>query len=330
LPGMAIVSRRSPRQWLRAKRARGPSGRPGPIDGVRCGVTRGARAIPPQNLLEVTMDTNVISISRNQSTHSTAFEQALTPESLRERVPAVFAPGAHERTSKAYTFISTERVLDGLRQVGFLPVEARQSTRRVASPLHARHLIRLRRRFETVQLREAVPEIWFLNSHDGTSAYQLRVGLYRAVCTNGLVVSVGTFPVWRIAHRGDVLEDVVRAAQEIGERFATLGTAVERMERTMLTQEERLDFAAQACLLRFPRDRHVAMEPAQLLVPRRPEDVGGDLWHTLNIVQEGIIAGGLTRRSASGRTTRTRRITAIREDVRLNAALWDLAMARAA
>ena len=144
------------------------------------------------------------------------------------------------------------------------------------------------------------------------------------------MVSVGTFPARRIAHRGDVLDDVVRAAQEIAERFGTLATAVGRMERTLLTDSERLKFAEQAYTLRFPDDRHGAMEPSQLLIPRRPEDVGNDLWHTLNVVQEGILRGGLVRRSVSGRLTRTRRITAIREDVRLNAALWDLAIARAA
>ena len=64
--------------------------------------------------------------------------------------------------------------------------------------MHARHLIRLRRRVETVQLRDAIPEIVFLNSHDGTSAYQLRVGLFRVVCTNGLIVSASVFPVWRV------------------------------------------------------------------------------------------------------------------------------------
>jgi len=276
------------------------------------------------------MNANVTYIPRQQNRYSTAFEQAIAPEVLRSRAPAVYAPAAHERTSHAYTFISTARVLDALGQVGFVPVEARQTATRAVSVLHARHLIRLRRRLETVALSEAVPEIWFLNSHDGTTAYQLRVGLYRAVCTNGLVVSVGTFPVWRIAHRGDVLDDVVRAAQEIAERFGTLAIAVERMERTMLTDSERLDFAQQAYTLRFPDDHHGAMEPSQLLVPRRPEDVGNDLWHTLNVVQEGVLRGGLIRRSVSGRLTRTRRITAIREDVRLNAALWDLAMARAA
>ena len=81
-------------------------------------------------------------------------------------------------------------------------------------------------------LRDAVPEILFLNSHDGTSAYQLRVGLYRAVCTNGLVVSVGAFPSFRVAHRGDVVANVVQAALEIGERFGVLTSSVERLEET--------------------------------------------------------------------------------------------------
>jgi len=42
-------------------------------------------------------------------------------------------------------------------------------------------------------------------------------------------------------------------------------------------------------------------------------------------VQENLLGGGLTRRSASGRLVRTRRITSIREDVRINSGLWDLA-----
>ena len=61
-------------------------------------------------------------------------------------------------------------------------------------------------------------------------------------------------------------------------------------------------------------------------------DVGyfSALWHTFNVVQENVLRGGIPRRSASNRLSRTRRITAIREDVRLNSALWELAIARAA
>ena len=275
------------------------------------------------------MNSVVTSLANYQPSHSSAFQHTLSPEILRERVPAVFAPAAHERTRASYTFISTARVLSALGSAGFLPVEARQAAR-AKSPMHTRHLIRLRRRYETIQLRDAIPEILFLNSHDGTSAYQLRVGLFRVACTNGLVVSMGVFPVWRVMHRGDVVRDVVCAAFRISERFEALATAVERMERTVLDAGQRLEFAAQALALRFPNDLEGAVEPSRLLVPRRPEDAGNDLWRTFNVLQENLLQGGILRRSASNRLTRTRRITAIGEDVRLNSALWEMAVARAA
>jgi Domain of unknown function (DUF932) len=275
------------------------------------------------------MNTVITSLTSFQPSHSSAMQAALSTEVLRERVPAAFAPAAHESTSRAYAFISTERVLNALASAGFLPVEARQAAR-ARSPLHARHLIRLRRRFETIALRDAIPEILFLNSHDGTSAYQLRVGLYRVICTNGLVVSAGVFPTWRVAHRGDVVADVVQAALQISERFDLLAAAVDRMAHTHLDRLQQLDFAAEAVALRFPKDLPGAFEPSRFLVPRRAEDVGNDLWSTFNVLQENLLRGGILRRTASNRLRRTRRITAIQEDVRLNSALWELALARAA
>jgi uncharacterized protein DUF932 len=104
------------------------------------------------------------------SLHANLFSGSLSLEDVRRRAPAVFAESAHERTSSNYTFIPTERVLTGLMREGFVPVEARQARAR-HSVVHSRHIIRLRRRFETIQLRDAVPEVVFLNSHDGTSAY---------------------------------------------------------------------------------------------------------------------------------------------------------------
>ena len=44
------------------------------------------------------------------------------------------------------------------------------------------------------------------------------------------------------------------------------------------------------------------------------------------LVQENLCRGGLTGQTAKGRATRTRGISAIREDVRINAQLWQLAM----
>lgn len=253
------------------------------------------------------------------------FSGAMSLDAVRQRAPAVFASSAHERTSAKYTFIPTERVLSGLMSAGFVPVDARQAQTRRASPQHARHVLRLRRRFETVQLRDAVPEVVFLNSHDGTSAYQLRMGIFRVVCTNGLIVSRGAFPAYCVSHRGDVVDEVVNGALEVSERFGVLAAQVERMEQRPMFKDEQIEFAERALTLRFPDLAECGMQPSQLLTCRRAADVGDDLWSVLNRCQENLLAGGLSRRAASGRLTRTRRITSIREDVRLNGCLWDLA-----
>ena len=258
------------------------------------------------------------------SRYANALSGSLSLEDVRHRAPAVFADSAHERTSSSYRFIPTERVLTGLMQAGFVPVEARQ-TRARHGITHARHVVRLRRRFETVQLKDSVPEVVFLNSHDGTSAYQLRVGIFRVVCTNGLIVSMGSFPSFRVAHRGDIVDEVVASALDISERFGILAGQVERMERRLLPKEEQLAFAERALAARFSESKETGIQPAQLLTCRRREDLGNDLWSVLNKVQENILRGGLMRLAPSGRRSRTRRITSIREDVRINSRLWDLA-----
>lgn len=253
------------------------------------------------------------------------FGRTLSLEEVRERAPAVFAQSAHEDLSAKYTFVPSERVLSGLMSAGFVPVEARQARTYRRSPIHAQHVVRLRRRIETIALRDSAPELLFLNSHDGSSTYQLRMALYRAICTNGLVVSRGAFPTVCIAHRGNVVDEVVAGALRISERFDRLAAQVERMEARQMLKDEQLAFAARALALKYPVVQESGIAPAQLLMIRRREDVSDDLYTTLNRVQENLIRGGLTRRAPSGRLTRTRRVTSIRRDVVLNSALWDLA-----
>jgi hypothetical protein len=256
-------------------------------------------------------------------THGQYHDRALALEELRRSAPAVFASGASERTGRRYTFIPTGKVVQGLMDAGFVPVSARQSKPRAAVE-HARHVVRLRRRFETVQLRDAVPEVVLLNSHDGSSAYQLRAGLFRLVCLNGLLVSIATLTV-RVPHRGNVVDDVVTGALQLSEQFGQVARYVERMERRVLTEDERYAFARDALALRFDLVQRLGLSTDDALAPRRAEDAGSDLWRTYNVLQESVVRGGLVRRLASGRVSRTRRITAIREDVRLNARLWELA-----
>jgi len=232
------------------------------------------------------------------SSIGSAFEASLSSDLVQAKAPAIFAPGADERTGRHYSFISTQRVMDALRDVGFRPVDVSQSRTRKTSPMHARHLVRLRRRYESIALRDAVPEIVMLNSHDGRMAYQLRFGLYRAVCTNGLIVSTGCLGCIRVSHRGNVLEELVRSAVQMAEGFAYLAELVEQMERRQLDESKRLRFAAEALELRHPDAVEARMQPSQLLITNRPEDLGNDVWRTYTYVEEAFMW-----RERSGRTS---------------------------
>ena len=151
------------------------------------------------------------------------------------------------------------------------------------------------------------------------------MGIFRVVCTNGLIVSRGAFPTFSVPHRGNIVEDVVAHALGMAERFDVLAAQVERMEQRRLLKDEQLGFAERALALRYPDPAQAGMPASQLLQCRRSEDAGDDLYSTLNKVQENLIRGGLTRRSANGRLVHTRRISSINEDVRINSGLWDLA-----
>ena len=174
-------------------------------------------------------------------------------------------------------------------------------------------------------LSDAIPELVLLNAHDGRSAYQLRVGLYRPICTNGLMVALGELAAVHVAHRGDVVESVVTQALQLAEQFGLIAEHVQAMESRLLRTDEREEFATRALALRFDAQRAHAIGVGQVLQPVRAEDQKPDLWSAFNIVQEHLMRGGLRRRTASGRLAVTRGIRAIGEDVRINTGLWQLA-----
>jgi hypothetical protein len=268
-------------------------------------------------------------IDTAEGPHS-ALAAPLTRWQIEGKTPAALARSADPRTSPTYTFLSSDGVIQAMQVAGFVPVSAAQTRTRKANPLSARHVIRFRRRYESVTLRDCIPEILFLNGHDGRTATQFRLALFRPVCTNGLIVCDDTLPFWRVPHRGNTLDEVIAAAIQQSEQFAQVGQWVERMERTVLDVEQRMTFAAAALVLRFSKNRSPGLRPEHLLQPRREEDTRHDLWTVYNVVQEWVIKGGLSYQTTNKRQMHSRGIRAIREDVRLNTELWRMATALAA
>jgi Domain of unknown function (DUF932) len=191
------------------------------------------------------------SLMSGTSTHyASAFNQAWKRR-LRTATARRISQLRLTKAPAPHTSSINERGLGAVAQAGFLPVAPRQTISRIRSPVHARHVIRPRRRYETVSVHDCVPEIVLLNTHDGTSAYQLRVRLFRAVCANGFLVAMAGLLVWRVPHRGDHVNGVVRVALEISERFSELGQLVENMRLTAMRLDEQLQFADAVMRMRF-------------------------------------------------------------------------------
>lgn len=179
--------------------------------------------------------------------------------------PAVFADDPARRLTPRYGFNSTAQVIEALLEAGF-------------EATAARHLVRLRRARETLVFADAIPEIVLLNAHDGSRAYQLRAGLFRPVCLNGLLARVGDYGFVSVPHRASAVADVVEASLRIAAQFDALGGTVRRMADRRRSPDEH------ALRIRHPHLDRLPYAPARLLEARREADAGESLWQVYNVV----------------------------------------------
>ena len=248
----------------------------------------------------------------------------LADDQLRQVAPSIFAQEKHASRSGRYTYIPTGDILNGLRKQGFSPFMVCQT--RVldnAKREHAKHMVRLRHASQ-IDAAEA-NEIVLLNSHDGTSSYQMIAGVFRFVCSNGMVCGDMQSDI-RVRHSGNIVDNVIEGAFRVLEGFAQVDSQKDGMKALTLTEEEQGAFGRAALALRY--DSELAPAPiteAQLLYPRREVDSKSDLWTTFNRVQENIMRGGLNGRTATNKRMTTRPVNGIDSGIKLNRGLWVLA-----
>jgi hypothetical protein len=250
--------------------------------------------------------------------------EPLTTEQIHRYAPSILATQAHDSRSARYSYIPTSFVLQGLKQEGFEPFFVAQSKSRLEDRREfTKHMLRLRHRTQ-IENREETQEIILINSHDGSSAYQLLAGSFRFACANGLIVGKETADI-RIPHKGAVRDRVIEGAFSVVKHFEEVASGIDAMKAETLSDAEQVAMATAALELRY--DEGKAVIPAsRLLEVNRREDLGNDLWTVFNRVQENVLRGGQTQYHAERRrTVTTRAIKGIDQGVKLNRALWVLA-----
>jgi len=261
----------------------------------------------------------------------TAKDEPLTFDQIEKVAPAVFNRDAGVNTLSKYRPIPTVEAIQNLMASGYVVTQAAQarSEHRIFDQ-EAKHVIRMRHESHfgaPARVGEEVPELILINAHDASSKFFIMMGLYRFICTNGLMAGE-TLETYQLRHVGPDLDTQMRVMLEqiTTKSLPTLTAMMQTMKQRQLSVQEQTMFAARAINLRWPEGTD-AVTTENLLKIRRPEDAANDVWHVLNRVQENVLQGGFY---AHNTARRVRPLEAVGSVVAVNRGLWDIAMRMAA
>jgi len=247
----------------------------------------------------------------------------LTNEQIISAVPSIGAVNPYCNVSEKYSFIPTISAVNHLRDSGWIPVMAAQASVRIQEKNgFQKHMIRFTRPDLVVNGHRM--DLLLYNSHDRGCAFKLIGGVFRFVCSNGMVIG-DKVAEYSHKHMGFNPDMFINSALLVGEHIEKTAGVIEDWQTVKMEKNEQGVFVKAAHQLIYEDPEKAPIQPNQLLSFRRSEDrEKNDLWSTLNTVQENMIKGGLRGRSANGKKTRTKGINSIDKDRRLNQALWVL------
>ena len=235
--------------------------------------------------------------------------------------------------SKHYSFVPTINVINDFRSLGYEVVDAKQvKARKKSTNGYQKHMITFEHPKYKVEGKEEYPQILLTNSHDGGNAFTLSAGIFRLVCSNGLVIKTEDYGTARLVHKGYSFEAVQKLVKEFEKTADEALTKVKAMKEVDLTKDLQIEFAKEAALLRF-KSKSFNMDNIgkvvdldDILNAERKEDEGNKLWEVFNRVQESIINGKFHYLSNTKRR-KARPIKNFKQNIEVNKKLSELAFA---
>ena len=259
-------------------------------------------------------------------------------EQLRELCPLAFAEApTNPDVSGKYLFVNTETIVDDLDKLGWKPVQAAQRKSRGNGTIFSKHMVA----FQNPDIKikgeggdDSFPRIIMTNSHDGMQAFKFSVGIFRMVCSNGLVVADEQFSDFKIKHKGYTFGELRNVVKQAVEDLPNKVQVMNDMKNRILTQEEKNQLALDAMLIRAniqPGSEKAAKfnyddeTIEDILDPKRKEDKGNDLWRVFNVVQEKITQGEFSAALSGAKVRKVRKIKSVEKDIKGNQELLKLA-----
>lgn len=276
-------------------------------------------------------------LSFNNDNLATSF---LSNDDIRRVCPmALHTMPTNPDVSDKYVHANTMTVVEDLAKLGWFPVQAKQCrNKKNSSGIRSFHLIAFQNPDVKItktldngeKIVDTYPRIILTNSHDGFNSFKFMVGLFRLVCSNGLVVCNNQMVDMSIRHINYDFEELRKIVASAIEQVPDIVNTMNDMRNVMLTDEQKTALATEVVKIRkgVEDDENYVVDAEvveDILTPVRNEDKGNDLWTIFNICQEKMIKGGFGFRGATNKLRKQRGITSIKKDMDFNQRLWQTA-----
>lgn len=276
-------------------------------------------------------------LSFNNDNLATSF---LSNDDIRRVCPmALHTTPTNPEVSDKYVHANTMTVVEDLAKLGWFPVQAKQCrNKKNSSGIRSFHMIAFQNPDVKItktldngeKIVDTYPRIILTNSHDGFNSFKFMVGLFRLICSNGLVVCNNQMVDMSIRHINYDFEELRKIVASAIAQVPNIVNTMNDMRNVMLTDEQKTALATEVVKIRkgVEDDENYVVDAEvveDILTPVRNEDNGNDLWTIFNICQEKMIKGGFGFRGATNKLRKQRGITSIKKDMDFNQRLWQTA-----
>jgi len=255
---------------------------------------------------------------------------ALTTAEIAQRAPQVYTQQPIATVSEKYTFLPTFQIVEDMAKLGWQVSDAKtmKSTNATQKQFGKHMVVFFNPEIYIKDAQgeiEAYPQILIQNNHRGYGKFKFEIGVFRMICSNGLVIKdkdLGTFVMRHLGYSFGELKGLVEQAVAI---LPNVVQKINTLSDRIMTSDEMRSFAKKAIQARFGEERLVGeSEIMDVLRANRVEDEGSNLWVVFNRAQEHLMNGGFMMTTANKKERKVRKITNMIKNVELNQKLWEL------
>jgi len=236
--------------------------------------------------------------------------------------------------STRYVQANTQTIVEDLGKLNWFPVEAKQCRQKANSKgIRSFHMIAFQNPNVTIMDKgevECYPRIILTNSHDGFNSFKFMVGLFRLVCSNGLILATNKMVELSIRHMNYDFEELRKIVAESITQIGEQTQIIQGMKEVEVNKSQMRELAIKAIKLRAITDikpEDIEEESInQVLCPKRVEDEGNSLWNVYNRIQENITNGDyMMTNQLTKKTRKVRPIKSVVKDLSFNKGLFNAA-----